>query len=130
MTTPKCSICGEAMPPGEEMFTFHGYSGPCPRDSAVPMVRAKFRVTKLEQMYTTVPAGVVDGKQQWAAGTVVSIHASPVSGNGDPEHENSKFWHATPSGSLVLGTVNEEAAKQFKLGQEVYLDFTFLPPAG
>jgi hypothetical protein len=25
-----CAICGEPMPPGEEMFKYHGYSGPCP----------------------------------------------------------------------------------------------------
>lgn len=25
-----CVVCGEPMPPGEEMFKFHGYSGPCP----------------------------------------------------------------------------------------------------
>lgn len=28
--TAKCNICGEPMPPGETMFKFHGYSGPCP----------------------------------------------------------------------------------------------------
>jgi len=28
---PKCAICGEPMPQGEEMFKFHGYSGPCPK---------------------------------------------------------------------------------------------------
>lgn len=28
---PKCQLCGEPMPDGEEMFTFHGYSGPCPK---------------------------------------------------------------------------------------------------
>lgn len=28
---PKCEICGEPMPPGEEMFKFHGYSGNCPK---------------------------------------------------------------------------------------------------
>lgn len=27
-----CEICGEPMPPGEEMFNYHGYSGPCPSD--------------------------------------------------------------------------------------------------
>lgn len=27
----RCSICGEPMPAGEEMFKFHGYSGPCPK---------------------------------------------------------------------------------------------------
>jgi NTP pyrophosphatase (non-canonical NTP hydrolase) len=26
-----CEICGEPMPAGEEMFKFHGYSGPCPK---------------------------------------------------------------------------------------------------
>lgn len=28
---PNCELCGEPMPPGEEMFTYHGYSGPCPK---------------------------------------------------------------------------------------------------
>jgi hypothetical protein len=27
----KCQVCGEPMPPGEEMFNYHGYSGPCPK---------------------------------------------------------------------------------------------------
>ena len=27
----KCELCGEPMPEGEEMFKFHGYSGPCPK---------------------------------------------------------------------------------------------------
>lgn len=27
---PKCQLCGEPMPEGEEMFNYHGYSGPCP----------------------------------------------------------------------------------------------------
>ena len=26
----KCGLCGEPMPPGEEMFKYHGYSGDCP----------------------------------------------------------------------------------------------------
>jgi NTP pyrophosphatase (non-canonical NTP hydrolase) len=26
-----CTLCGEPMPPGEEMFYYHGYSGPCPK---------------------------------------------------------------------------------------------------
>lgn len=27
----RCHLCGEPMPPGEEMFNYHGYSGPCPK---------------------------------------------------------------------------------------------------
>ena len=27
---PKCELCGEPMPAGEEMFKYHGHSGPCP----------------------------------------------------------------------------------------------------
>lgn len=31
MAEAKCELCGDPMPPGEEMFKFHGYSGPCPK---------------------------------------------------------------------------------------------------
>lgn len=27
----RCELCGEPMPPGEEMFHYHGFSGPCPK---------------------------------------------------------------------------------------------------
>jgi hypothetical protein len=27
----KCGLCGEPMPPGEEMFAYHGFSGSCPK---------------------------------------------------------------------------------------------------
>ena len=32
----RCGLCGELMPPGEEMFRFHGYSGPCPKPALQP----------------------------------------------------------------------------------------------
>lgn len=96
------------------------------------MVRAKFKITKLERNHTTVPLRDADGKavvdeqgrQKWGEGELVSIYASPVFGNGDPDHENTKFWTASPSGQLMLGTVNEAAAAYFELGKEYYLDFT------
>jgi hypothetical protein len=28
---PRCVLCGEPMPEGEEMFKYHGYSGNCPK---------------------------------------------------------------------------------------------------
>ena len=33
---PKCGLCGEPMPEGEEMFQYHGHSGPCPRHVFIP----------------------------------------------------------------------------------------------
>lgn len=41
---PKCELCGEPMPPGEEMFNFHGYSGPCPKP-ALPEPPTVWRVS-------------------------------------------------------------------------------------
>jgi hypothetical protein len=75
-------------------------------------VRAKFRVDDVK--------GEGDGKQ---------IVMSPVVGNGDPESENSQFFKYTPSGVINLSTVNEAAAAQFKIGAEVYVDFTPIAPA-
>lgn len=31
MSEHRCELCGEPMPPGEEMFRYHGHSGPCPK---------------------------------------------------------------------------------------------------
>ena len=71
------------------------------------MVRAKFRVDSItESSY---------GK---------TIELRPVT-QGSPENE--QFYRLTPGGSISLSTVNEEAAKQFKVGAEFYIDFT---PAG
>lgn len=30
-STPRCELCGQTMPAGEEMFRYHGFSGPCPK---------------------------------------------------------------------------------------------------
>lgn len=78
--------------------------------------RAKFACVKIER--TQYQTG--DSEMQ-------TIHLSPVYGNNDPNHENSKFWKYTPSGTIQLGTINAEAARQFELGKEYYVDFT---PAG
>lgn len=36
--TPKCELCGEPMPPGEQMFKYHGFSGPCPKPMRPPVL--------------------------------------------------------------------------------------------
>lgn len=37
----RCNLCGEPMPAGEEMFKFHGYSGPCPKPPLPPKRQAE-----------------------------------------------------------------------------------------
>lgn len=35
---PNCELCGEPMPAGEEMFKYHGHSGPCPKPPLLPKI--------------------------------------------------------------------------------------------
>jgi hypothetical protein len=74
-------------------------------------VRAKFVV------------GSITRTKHWDAnkGEVQTIKLSPVFAGSE---ENKKFYEATPTGTIELGTVNEEAAKTFELGKEYYVDFT------
>lgn len=48
-----------------------------------------------------------------------TIKFSPVSSGSE---ENDRFYKYTPWGELVLGTVNKDAAVQFEVGKEYYLD--------
>lgn len=38
--------------------------------------------------------------------------------------ENDEFFKNTPSGSLVINTLNDEALEEFEEGAEYYLDFS------
>ena len=76
-------------------------------------VRAKFAV----QSITTTKA--------WnSPGLMGTVRLSPVTSGSE---ENKKFYEATPGGVIELGTVNEEALKQFVIGDEFYVDFTPAP---
>lgn len=46
------------------------------------------------------------------------LEASPVTGDSE---ENKRFFASTPSGSIKLGTVNENAVKGFEPGRYVYV---------
>jgi len=70
-------------------------------------VRTKFKVNCLD----TFPDGSA------------KICLSPVY-DSNPESENAKFYKQTPWGDITLGTVNNDAAAQFTLGSEFYVDFT------
>ncbi len=88
------------------------------------MVRAKFNVVEIRRIFTSVPKINAEGEQEWIPSEVQTIIMSPVYREGDPVHENTKFWQATPSGRLELGCANLDAAQYFALGKEYYLDFT------
>ena len=90
------------------------------------MVRAKFKfVSYTTDLYTRIKVGMkYSDPDSLETVETRTLKFSPVYGNGDPEHENTKFWSSTPSGHLELGTVNPEAWKHFELGKDYYLDFT------
>jgi hypothetical protein len=67
-------------------------------------VRAKFKVTR---------------KDIQEHGETITL--KPVVG-GSPENE--KFFKYTPSGEMLIGTINPDAASQFEVGKEYYIDFT------
>lgn len=68
------------------------------------MVRAKFKVEKIIE--------TTGGKE---------IILSPVTASNP---ENSEFFKWTPFGEIRMGTINEKAAEQFRVGEEFYVDFT------
>lgn len=76
-------------------------------------VRAKFYVQRVEKsMY-----GYAPNQQE-----MTTLVLAPVYSNEEGT-ENKKFWNATPTGEIKLGTVNRDAAKHFELGKEYYIDF-------
>jgi hypothetical protein len=89
-------------------------------------VRAKFKVDSKEEILYAMEA---DRAQK-----MVTIKLSPVNckhkknektGQWDIiESENTTFWRASPCGELRLGCINMDAAQQFELGQEYFVDFT------
>lgn len=88
-------------------------------------VRAKFKVQRIEASIGSKVVGKNEhGRDMYEPCELRTIVFSPVYPNGDPEHENSKFWAASPSGEIKLGTINPAAWETFTLGGEYYVDFT------
>lgn len=80
----------------------------------MPTVRAKFTVAEK----ITRPAGK---KPDGTPIIQTDVRLTPVYGNSP---ENKAFFASTPTGGIVLGTVNQEAADRLILGGEFYVDFT------
>lgn len=76
-------------------------------------VRAKFKVHSITE------------REGWGEHKLLrDVKLTPVVGGSE---ENKQFYAASPSGEIVLGCANADAAAQFEVGQEFYVDFT---PAG
>ncbi len=86
------------------------------------IVRAKFKVVEIKsthQQHKKDPAG------DWNQANLETVEMrtivlQPVSGDSP---ENLKFWDATPSGRIELGTINPEAWQAFVLSQNYYVHF-------
>lgn len=91
-------------------------------------VRAKFSYVGYEaSLHSEFNEKKADGSPDYSKPTPIemrSLRFNPVYGNGDPNHENTKFWKASPSGEIKLGTVNPSAWAAFEMGREYYIDFT------
>jgi hypothetical protein len=88
-------------------------------------VKAKFKVDRFE---SALHQRQIDPSKGWGGDNIEQVEIrtvvlTPVYGNGDPEHENTKFWQASPSGEIKLGTVNPAAWQYFALGDEHYVTF-------
>lgn len=87
-------------------------------------VRAKFTVNSITRSMGSRKNHATD---KYEPAEMWTIKASPVYGHGDPNHENTKFWDASPGGSFELNCVNAEAVKQFDIGKEYYFDISPAP---
>jgi hypothetical protein len=88
-------------------------------------VKAMFKVEAIE---STLEWRKKDASKDWDPDNQESVEMKTIKmyavyGNSDPNHENTKFWNASPSGNLVLSVINPEASQHFELGKEYYLTF-------
>jgi hypothetical protein len=62
----------------------------------------------------------------WTTGTpfLYTAKMNAVHSN-DPNHENKRFWDATPGGNVQVTCIKENV---FEVGREYYLDFIEAPP--
>lgn len=97
-------------------------------------IRCKFKLNQITRRVQSVvkrdeggKAVVENSRQVYEEGEVWDLDMSPVYANGDPNHENSKFWEMTPGGSFKVATVNKAAVESMVLGAEYYIDITPAP---
>lgn len=65
-----------------------------------------------------------NGQKVSKPGEVATLYFYPVYHQDDPDHENSKYWNATPGGQLTLNVVNAKAVEGLVAGREYYVDIS------
>jgi hypothetical protein len=70
-------------------------------------VRAKFKV--------------IEKTERYGGNGAVDVKLAAVTDGSD---ENKQFWKWTPTGVITMSTINKDAADQFGIGDEFYVDFT------
>lgn len=85
-------------------------------------MRCKMNLRSITHEHGTVPIIDDHGKRQQVPGKTASLVFYPVYHQGNPEHENSKFWAATPGGKLELMVVNAAAVEGLEVGADYYVD--------
>ena len=89
-------------------------------------VRAKFRLnsytTEMHTMgYERKPGTDEPDYSKPIKAEKRTLNMTPVTSGSE---EDKAFWNASPSGSIQLGVVNQEAWKHFELERTYYVDFT------
>lgn len=89
------------------------------------MIRAKFKLFRVEQsqQQISLPPDVKGYPYKTKFVEMRTLVMSPVY-SSEEGSENKRFWDASPSGEIRLGTVNQAAWEAFELGKEYYIDFT------
>ena len=59
-------------------------------------------------------------------GSGTTVYLVPVVGGSS---ENEQFYKYTPGGQIQLSTINDDAAAEFEIGKEYYVDFTLAEAA-
>jgi len=85
-------------------------------------VRCKFKIESITKHSSSKSEKQEDGNYKSYPVLRYSLDANPVYANGDPNHENSKFWEASPGGKFSLSWINPEIATLFEPGDEIYID--------
>lgn len=78
----RCKLCGHLMPPGEEMFFYHGLSGPCP---GPPLLKEEKKLINLtENQIRTIKCAYAD-----LVGSLQSRNSIDIEGHDWKSHRET-----------------------------------------